>query len=125
MYGEVLDCKQWSTDFKNCQKWTWQSDEEAAVSLKSYSTGMQYYCLNNYYFVFSLQRSLIESETQRIDERLKPHLQNQVWKKRDKPPEDWNKPLPEFEALTKNSYLNVINEKGEEAVLLRNNCSVQ
>ncbi|XP_034241350.1 UPF0545 protein C22orf39 homolog [Thrips palmi] len=100
VHGEVLDCEQWSKDFKNCQKWTWKSDEDAA-------------------------KSIIESEMRRLDDRLKPHLFNQVWKKRDKPPEDWNKPLPEFMELNKNSYLNLINEKGEESVQLRNQCSIQ
>lgn len=100
VHGQIADCEQWSKDFDNCQKWTWQSNEDAA-------------------------KSIIESEIQRIDERLKPHLYNKVWKKRDKPPEDWNKPLPEFEKLTKNSYLSMIDQKGEESVQLTNACLIQ
>lgn len=28
-------------------------------------------------------------------ERLRAHYRNDVWEKRDNPPDDWNKPLPE------------------------------
>lgn len=29
-------------------------------------------------------------------ERLRAHYRNDIWKKRASPPEDWNKPLPEW-----------------------------
>lgn len=32
----------------------------------------------------------------RRDERMQAHFDNTTWTKRDKPPEDWNKPLPEW-----------------------------
>lgn len=49
---------------------------------------------------------MIASEKKRKLERLKPHYQNKVWKKRDKPPENWNAPLPEWIVeKDKNTYL--------------------
>jgi len=37
---------------------------------------------------------------------LKPHYQNDVWKKRISPPADWDKPLPAWlEEENKNSFL--------------------
>lgn len=38
---------------------------------------------------------MIESEKERRNERLRGHYNNNVWEKRDTPPDDWNKPLPE------------------------------
>lgn len=38
--------------------------------------------------------------------RLKGHYKNDVWKKRDNPPENWAAPLPEWlEQKNKNTYL--------------------
>ncbi|XP_001603320.1 UPF0545 protein C22orf39 homolog [Nasonia vitripennis] len=83
IYGDYLDCNQWQTDIKNCNLWKESGDEQA-------------------------YEELIASERKRRLERLKPHYQNDVWKKRDKPPENWNAPLPEwFEEQNKNSYLAV------------------
>lgn len=39
----------------------------------------------------------------RADERMQAHNDNTVWTKRDKPPEDWNKPLPDF-MVKRNEY---------------------
>ena len=42
----------------------------------------------------------------RLEERLKPHINNPVWEKRESPPPDWNKPLPEYLLeRQENSYL--------------------
>lgn len=42
----------------------------------------------------------------RRDERLKAHLSNDIWEKRDKPPENWSKPLPDWmEERNKNTFL--------------------
>lgn len=50
---------------------------------------------------------MVASEQNRRKERLVPHYQNNVWKKRAKPPEDWDKPLPEYiQKEYENSYLN-------------------
>lgn len=51
---------------------------------------------------------MVQSEKNRMNTRLTANNNNDVWKKRNKPPEDWNKPLPEH--LLKdyeNSYLNI------------------
>lgn len=51
---------------------------------------------------------MVQSEKNRRRERLLPHYANNIWKKREKPPEDWHKPLPEYmQKEYENSYLNV------------------
>lgn len=42
------------------------------------------------------QLAVIKSEKARRMERLRAHYKNDIWKKRDAPPENWNKPLPEW-----------------------------
>jgi hypothetical protein len=37
----------------------------------------------------------VESERARRLKRLQGHFKNTVWTKRNEPPSDWNKPLPE------------------------------
>lgn len=55
---------------------------------------------------------LIESELKRKAARMKANLDNDTWTKRDTPPADWNKPLPEFMLeRNKDSYLE---RKGKE-----------
>lgn len=56
----------------------------------------------------SFQQELIDSEKQRRKERLLPHYQNDIWERRKTPPEDWNKPLPDFlQKEYENTYLNI------------------
>ncbi|XP_013194924.2 UPF0545 protein C22orf39 homolog [Amyelois transitella] len=71
VFGETLDCNQWKKDYNNCCKWEDGKDLKAA-------------------------EALINSERARRLERLKAHYRNNVWKKRDGPPPDWDKPLPEW-----------------------------
>ncbi|KPI91664.1 PREDICTED: UPF0545 protein C22orf39 homolog [Papilio xuthus] len=81
IFGELLDCKQWKRDYDNCCKWENSKDVKAAVAV-------------------------IESEKQRRLERLRAHYRNDTWKKRDAPPADWDKPLPEWMAKRdENTYL--------------------
>ncbi|XP_018561454.1 UPF0545 protein C22orf39 homolog [Anoplophora glabripennis] len=83
IYGKTLDCSQWKKDSLNCYKWTENYDIKAA-------------------------EELIESEKQRRRERLLPHYQNDIWVKRKTPPENWDKPLPEFlQKGYENTYLNI------------------
>lgn len=57
-------------------------------------------------FFINFQEALINSEKVRRLERLKAHYKNDIWKKRDSPPQDWDKPLPEWMAKRdENSYL--------------------
>ncbi|CAH2086195.1 unnamed protein product [Euphydryas editha] len=42
------------------------------------------------------EEALINSEKERRMERLRAHYHNDVWKKRESPPDDWAKPLPEW-----------------------------
>ncbi|CAK1581662.1 unnamed protein product [Parnassius mnemosyne] len=81
VYGETLDCNQWKKDYDNCCKWEENNDLKAA-------------------------EALIQSEKKRRLERLKAHYRNDTWKKRESPPIDWDKPLPEWMAKRdENTYL--------------------
>ncbi|CAK1545195.1 unnamed protein product [Leptosia nina] len=81
IYGESLDCNQWKRDYDNCCKWVENKDVKAG-------------------------EALIKSEQARRMERLRAHYRNDVWKKRDSPPEDWAAPLPEWMAKRdENTYL--------------------
>lgn len=65
----------------------------------------------------SWQDKLIESEKQRRMERLYAHYQNDVWEKREKPPENWNTPLPEWmQKEFENSYLHIRNQEMKDGV---------
>ncbi|CAH2241168.1 UPF0545 protein C22orf39 homolog [Pararge aegeria] len=81
IYGETLDCNQWKKDYNNCCKWTDDGDLKAADAV-------------------------IKSERIRRLERLKSHYQNDIWTKREAPPSDWDKPLPDWMVKRdENSYL--------------------
>nr|XP_021184985.2 UPF0545 protein C22orf39 homolog [Helicoverpa armigera] len=83
VYGETLDCNQWKKDYDNCCKWEDKRDIKAA-------------------------EALIASEKARRMERLRAHYRNDIWKKRDAPPADWDKPLPEWmQKRDENTYLAV------------------
>lgn len=57
-------------------------------------------------------RALIESEKQRRMERFKGHYGNDVWKKREKAPENWNSTLPE--AISKDYDISYLGQKAKE-----------
>lgn len=83
IYGEYLSCDQWRDDYKNCQKWSWLKNKDAA-------------------------KAIIQSDLKRKAERIKAHLDNTIWTKRKEPPEDWAKPLPDWmEKRNENTYLSV------------------
>ncbi|GLH10445.1 SFRICE_000126 [Gryllus bimaculatus] len=71
IYGETLDCTQWKKDYDNCVRWTRDKNVKAC-------------------------KELSESEKKRFNDRMRAHYRNDVWEKRSEPPEDWNKPLPEW-----------------------------
>ncbi|KAG5871997.1 hypothetical protein JTB14_030839 [Gonioctena quinquepunctata] len=87
IFGKTLDCSQWKKDSINCYKWTEKQDVKAASEL-------------------------IQAEKTRRKERLLPHYANDVWEKRKAPPEDWNKPLPEY--LQKEYEYTYLNVKSKE-----------
>lgn len=61
---------------------------------------------SNVNFKIDLQEALIKSEKTRRFERLRAHYRNDTWKKRESPPPDWDKPLPEWMvARDQNTYL--------------------
>lgn len=76
----------------------------------------------------SLQDELIKSERERRIKRLHSHLQNDVWEKREKPPENWNDPLPEWmQKEFENSYLHIRNKEmkeGTEVSSLDTRCTI-
>ncbi|XP_042862443.1 UPF0545 protein C22orf39 homolog [Penaeus japonicus] len=81
IYGESRDCSQWKKDYESCINYRKTKDMESL-------------------------ESIIESEKNRRNERLLGHYRNTVWEKRDSPPEDWNKELPEwFEKEREMSFL--------------------
>lgn len=90
VYGESLDCEQWRNDYNNCEKYSWLNDKEAA-------------------------KLVIQSEMKRRAERLKAHYDNDIWIKRESPPDDWAKPLPAFmEERNKNTYLGLKSQELKE-----------
>ncbi|XP_057667099.1 UPF0545 protein C22orf39 homolog [Diorhabda carinulata] len=91
IFGKTLDCSQWKRDSVNCYKWENNKDINAA-------------------------NELVQSEKQRRKERLLSHYSNDVWKRRQSPPDNWNAPLPDY--IKKDydqSYLNIKSKemKGE------------
>ncbi|KAJ8967112.1 hypothetical protein NQ314_003085 [Rhamnusium bicolor] len=91
IHGKTIDCGQWKKDSVNCYKWSESKNINAA-------------------------KELVQSEKLRRKERLLPHYTNNIWKKRKSPPEDWNKPLPEYlQKEYEHTYLNIKSKemKGE------------
>ncbi|KAL0894122.1 hypothetical protein ABMA27_014161 [Loxostege sticticalis] len=81
IFGKTVDCNQWKKDYDNCCKWVKDQDVKAA-------------------------EAVINSEKARRMERLRAHYRNDTWKKRDAPPEDWARPLPEWMVKRdENTYL--------------------
>jgi len=103
IFGKSLDCNQWKTDYHNCYQWQKHKSEEA-------------------------YDELIKSEKERRIQRLRSHLQNDVWEKREKPPENWNDPLPEWmQKEFENSYLHIRNKEmkeGTEVSFLDTRCTI-
>lgn len=85
--GKSSDCTPWKRDYDNCCKF------EETKNLKA-------------------ARALIESEKQRRMERFKGHYGNDVWKKREKAPENWNSTLPE--AISKDYDISYLGQKAKE-----------
>ncbi|KAL1452098.1 hypothetical protein WDU94_006410, partial [Cyamophila willieti] len=79
--GELKDCSEWQRDFANCEKWFEENNYKSA-------------------------EAVILNEEARIQKRMTGHYQNNVWEHRESPPEDWNKPLPDWmEKDNENTYL--------------------
>merc|ERR1712059_46549 len=62
---------QWEENHMDCKLWTKEANTEAA-------------------------KRVVSREKERLHERLEPHYKNTVWEKRSSPPDDWNKPLPDY-----------------------------
>ncbi|RZF42621.1 hypothetical protein LSTR_LSTR001416 [Laodelphax striatellus] len=83
VHGYLLDCSPWKRDADNCERWTKNQDRDSL-------------------------EELIDSETKRREERLKPFTENEVWEPRTSPPGNWNSPLPEWMVEEyKTSYLGI------------------
>ncbi|EDS30746.1 conserved hypothetical protein [Culex quinquefasciatus] len=82
IHGSSVDCTQWKRDFDNCVRFE-KNPHDTKSALE-----------------------LIESERSRRTERMRAHYGNDVWKKRDRVPEGWAKPLPEhLQKEYESSYL--------------------
>ncbi|XP_012533889.1 UPF0545 protein C22orf39 homolog [Monomorium pharaonis] len=103
IYGEAINCDQWKTDYNNCYQWQKYQSEEA-------------------------YDKLIQSEKQRRAKRLHAHYANNVWEKRERPPENWNNPLPEWmQKKFENSYLHIRSQEmkqGMEVSSLDTKCTI-
>ncbi|CAG9783927.1 unnamed protein product [Diatraea saccharalis] len=81
IFGHTIDCNQWKKDYDNCCKWVDDKDINGA-------------------------EAVINSEKKRRMERLQAHYRNDIWKKRQSPPRDWDTPLPEWmNKRNENTYL--------------------
>ncbi|XP_033340866.2 synaptic plasticity regulator PANTS isoform X1 [Megalopta genalis] len=95
VFGDTIDCTQWKTDYNNCYIWEKYKSERAYAKL-------------------------IDSEKNRRMERLHGHYSNDVWERRDKPPENWNAPLPEWlQQKVETSYLANVDKIEEQYSKLR------
>lgn len=89
MNGDILDCSVWQHDLNDCINFEAKKSD------------------------FRSAKRIIDNEDKRKQERMQAHNDNDVWRKRKNPPEDWNKPLPEHLARRyENSYLE---QKSKEA----------
>ncbi|XP_031843563.1 synaptic plasticity regulator PANTS [Nomia melanderi] len=89
--GKLIDCEHWISDHRDCYRWLKDDSDEALANI-------------------------LEHEKQRRIERLGGHYRNDVWKKRDKPPEQWNAPLPEWlQKKYQNSFLMIVSKENEES----------
>lgn len=57
---------------------------------------------------FSLQQKILDNEKDRRQIRIKNAQANDIWEYRSSPPEDWTKPLPEWEKARKNTVLSKV-----------------
>lgn len=71
VYGELFDCGENKKNFEDCLFYRKTKDPSAL-------------------------KGIIEWEKAMIDKRMKATLCNPVWEPREKPPEDFQAPLPEF-----------------------------
>lgn len=80
VHGKALDCSHWEQSFDDCKAWNSNADQAAASRV-------------------------IQREKVRIGQRLKAHYDNDVWEKRQSPPAEWDKPLPQWmQDKNENSY---------------------
>ncbi|XP_042224362.1 UPF0545 protein C22orf39 homolog isoform X2 [Homarus americanus] len=87
IHGETKDCSQWKTDYNHCLNYRNKKDIESLTSV-------------------------IETEKERREKRLIGHYTNTTWEKRESPPDDWNKPLPEY--LQKNDAVSFLAVKAKQ-----------
>jgi hypothetical protein len=86
--GDILDCSSWNNDLNDCINFEEKNDYRAG-------------------------KRIIESENKRRKERMQGHYQNDTWNRRKSPPEDWNKPLPNY--ITKKYENSFLEMKSKEA----------
>ncbi|XP_039956318.1 UPF0545 protein C22orf39 homolog [Bactrocera tryoni] len=83
IYGESVDCSQWKKDYDNCERYVNSNGNDVSAG-----------------------EAVVRSEAERRQKRMEAYFGNSTWKKRDNPPEDWSKPLPEWLAKkNENTFL--------------------
>jgi len=106
----ISPCDSYNSDYNDCLKTTSRIQQY-------YRLGEQVNC-EFYKFLFekcqksrnhgdkSSLKDLVEYERFLVDDRKKNTEANDVWAKRDKPPHDWNAPLPDWckERLQKTTW---------------------
>ncbi|RWS14887.1 hypothetical protein B4U79_09260 [Dinothrombium tinctorium] len=81
VFGKTLDCSGWKNDYEDCLAFRDNAD-------------------------FHSLKRVLDNESKRQQKRKDSLTANNVWKYRQTPPEDWNKPLPQWLIeRTKGSYL--------------------
>ncbi|CAL1267943.1 unnamed protein product [Larinioides sclopetarius] len=90
IYGDTIDCTHWKNDYMNCMHFRKKHDLE------------------------SLEKVVV-SENERKRQRIQSMEQNDVWKYRSSPPENWNSPMPSWMVENKKDSLlintqNMLNE---------------
>ncbi|XP_050409905.1 UPF0545 protein C22orf39 homolog [Patella vulgata] len=92
IFGETLDCRKWKENYDNCMKFRNYKDTEA-------------------------MKKVIEDERLRREKRLAAARDNNTWEYRREPPEDWNRPLPEWSKLHEQTRLAKYQQLKEEGKL--------
>ncbi|KAK2576254.1 hypothetical protein KPH14_005620 [Odynerus spinipes] len=90
IFGHQIECSAWKEDYENCKIWEENRSEDA-------------------------YNAIIENETERRRKRLRAHFANIVWKKRDKPPENWNSPLPDW--MQENMKVSLLEQVKKEELI--------
>ncbi len=90
VHGKVDSCENWKLNYEDCLSWKTSADPAAV-------------------------ERIVGREKERIADRMRGHLANDVWERRETPPSDWNKLLSDhLTDAQEESHLKRYREKQEE-----------